>query len=155
MNEPRKVVARNRKAGYDYHLLETFEAGLVLAGVEIKSIRASQLNLQDGWVQEQGGELWLMGVHITPYLQADRFMTLDPRRPRKLLLHKKEIARIVSRLNDRGLTAVPTQVYLQRGRAKVEIALAKGKQQQDKRQDIAKRDADMEIRRALNDRYGD
>lgn len=148
----RKVIARNRKAGHDYHLLETFEAGIALAGVEIKSIRANQINLQDGWVQEQNGELWLMGVHITPYLQADRFSTLDPRRPRKLLLHKKEIARITQRISEKGLTAVPTQVYLVRGRAKVEIALARGKQYQDKRQDIAKRDSDMEIRRALRER---
>lgn len=149
-----KVVARNRKATFDYHLLETFEAGIVLAGVEIKSIRANQINLQDGWVQAQNGELWLMGVHITPYQQADSFVSLDPRRPRKLLLHKKEIARIAAKIGERGLTVVPTQVYLKRGRAKVEIALAKGKQQHDKRQDIAKRDSEMEIRRALRDRGG-
>lgn len=149
MDKSRKIIARNRKASHDYHLLESVEAGLVLAGVEIKSIRANQINLQDGWVQEQQGELWLMGVHITPYLQADSFSTLDPRRPRKLLLHKKEIARIMSRISEKGLTAIPTQVYLIGGRAKVEIALAKGKQQHDKRQDIAKRDADMEIRRAM------
>ena len=127
----------------------------MLAGVEIKSIRANLINLQDGWVQVQNGELWLMGVHITPYLQADRFKALDPRRPRKLLLHKKEIARIVAKISEKGLTAVPTTVFLQRGRAKVEVALARGKQQHDKRQDIAKRDSDMEIRRALSDRYDD
>lgn len=150
----RKIVARNRKATFDYHLLETFEAGLALAGVEIKSIRANQINLQDGWVQAQNGELWLMGVHISPYQQADRFSPLDPRRPRKLLMHRKEIARIASRMNERGLTVVPTQVYLKNGRAKVEIALARGKQQHDKRQDIAKRDSDLEIRRALRDRGG-
>jgi SsrA-binding protein len=154
-SEQRKVVARNRKATFDYHLLESFEAGIALAGVEIKSIRASQINLQDGWVQEREGDLWLMGVHITPYQQADRFHTLDPRRPRKLLLHKKEIARIISRVSERGLTVVPTTVYLKNGRAKVEIALAKGKQQQDKRQDIAKRDSDMEIRRALREHRDD
>jgi SsrA-binding protein len=154
-SENRKVVARNRKATFDYHLLETFEAGIALAGVEIKSIRANQINLQDGWVQERGGDLWLMGVHITPYQQADRFHTLDPRRPRQLLLHKKEIARIASRANERGLTIVPTMVYLKNGRAKVEIALAKGKQQHDKRQDIAKRDSDLEIRRALRDQRDD
>ena len=153
--EQRKVVARNRKATFDYHLLESFEAGVALAGVEIKSIRASQINLQDGWVQEREGDLWLMGVHITPYQQADRFHALDPRRPRKLLLHKKEIARIISRVSERGLTVVPTMVYLKNGRAKVEIALAKGKQQQDKRQDIAKRDSDMEIRRALREHRDD
>lgn len=154
-SENRKIVARNRKATFDYHLLETFEAGIALAGVEIKSIRANQINLQDGWVQERDGNLWLMGVHITPYQQADRFHILDPRRPRQLLLHKKEIARIASRANERGLTVVPTMVYLKNGRAKVEIALAKGKQQHDKRQDIAKRDSDMEIRRALRDQRDD
>lgn len=154
-SEQRKVIARNRKAAFDYHLLETFEAGIALAGVEIKSIRASQINLQDGWVQERNGDLWLMGVHITPYQQADRFHLLDARRPRQLLLHKKEIARIISRISDRGLTVVPTAVYLRNGRAKVEIALAKGKQQHDKRQDIAKRDSDMEIRRALREHRDD
>lgn len=153
MSTDRKVVARNRKAGHDYLLLETFDAGIVLAGVEIKSIRANQINLQDGWVQIQNGELWLMGVHITPYLQADRFRSIDPRRPRKLLLHKKEIARIAAKIAEKGLTAVPTMVYLQRGRAKVEVALARGKQQHDKRQDIARRDSEMEIRRAMSGRY--
>jgi SsrA-binding protein len=150
----RKVVARNRKATFDYHLIETFEAGIALAGVEIKSIRANLINLQDGWVQPRDGELWLMGVHISPYQQADRFTPLDPRRPRKLLLHKKEIARISARINERGLTVVPTQVYLKNGRAKVEIALARGKQQHDKRQDIARRDSDLEIRRALREGRG-
>ena len=140
-SENRKIVARNRKATFDYHLLESFEAGVALAGVEIKSIRASQINLQDGWVQEREGDLWLMGVHITPYQQADRFHSLDPRRPRKLLLHKKEIARIISRVSERGLTVVPTMVYLKNGRAKIEIALAKGKKAYDKRETIAKRDA--------------
>lgn len=153
MSTDRKVVARNRKAGHDYLLLETFDAGIVLAGVEIKSIRANQINLQDGWVQIQKGELWLMGVHITPYLQADRFRSVDPRRPRKLLLHKKEITRIAAKIAEKGLTAVPTMVYLQRGRAKVEVALARGKQQHDKRQDIARRDSEMEIRRAMSGRY--
>lgn len=149
----RKVISRNRKASHDYHLEETYDAGLVLTGSEIKSIRANQINLGDGFVQEQGGELWLLGVHITPYKQASRFETIDAVRPRKLLLHKREIARIIDKLHERGYTMVPTTVYLERGRAKVEIALAKGKKLYDKRQAIAKKDAQREIQRALKDRY--
>jgi SsrA-binding protein len=133
--------------------METFDAGIVLTGSEIKSIRQNQINLQDGFVQEREGEIWLMGVHITPYKQASRFDLLDPVRPRKLLLHKKEIARIIDKLRERGLTAIPTAVYLERGRAKVEFALAKGKKLYDKRQSIAKRDAERDIERALRDRF--
>jgi SsrA-binding protein len=149
----RKIISRNRKASHDYHLEESYDAGIVLTGSEIKSIRANQINLGDGFVQEQGGELWLLGVHITPYKQASRFELIDAVRPRKLLLHKKEIARIVDKLHDRGYTMVPTVVYLERGKAKVEIALAKGKKLYDKRQSIAKKDAQREIQRALKDRY--
>ncbi len=149
----RKIITRNRKASHDYHLLESFDAGLVLFGSEIKSIRNNQINISDGFVQEREGELWLMGVHITPYKQASRFDVLDPMRPRKLLLHKKEIARVIDKLRERGLTVVPVSVYLERGFAKVEIALAKGKKSYDKRESIAKRDADREIQRALRERY--
>lgn len=152
MTEKRKVITRNRKATHDYILLETFEAGIVLKGVEIKSIRANQVNLQEGYVEEMGDELWLMQVHITPYPQASGWDVIDPVRPRKLLLHHKEILRIRSALREKGLTVVPTQIYLVNGRAKVEIALARGKKQYDKRQDIAKRDADRDIRRALKER---
>jgi SsrA-binding protein len=152
MSAGRKVITRNRKASHDYHLEDSYEAGLVLTGTEIKSIRANQINLGDGFVQEQGGELWLMGVHITPYKQASRFDAVDPVRPRKLLLHKKEIARIIDKLRERGYTMVPTLVYLEGGRAKVEIALAKGKKLYDKRQSIAKRDAQREIQRAMKER---
>jgi SsrA-binding protein len=148
----RKIISRNRKASHEYFLEDTYEAGIVLTGTEIKSIRNNQLNLSDGFVQDQGDELWLMGVHITPYKQASRFDTLDPMRPRKLLLHKREIARILTRLRERGYTLVPTMIYLTRGIAKVEIALAKGKKQYDKRQSISKRDASREIERALKDR---
>lgn len=150
-----KIIARNRRASHDYHLEETFQAGLVLVGSEIKSIRANRINLQEGFVQERGGELWLMSVHITPYEQAGIYGYVDPLRPRKLLLHKKEIARIISRIRERGYTVVPTMVFLQRGRAKVEIALAKGKRQYDKRADLAKRDSDREIRQAMKERYNE
>jgi SsrA-binding protein len=148
-----KVIARNRKAGHDYHLEGTYQAGLVLMGSEIKSIRNNQINLRDGYVEERGGELWLMGVHITPYEQAGTYGYAAPDRPRKLLLHKKEIAQIKERIRERGYTAVPTMVFLQRGRAKVEIAIARGKKQFDKRESIAKRDAEREMRQALKERF--
>lgn len=148
-----KVIARNRRASHDYHLEKTFEAGLVLRGSEIKSIRANRINLQEGFVQEREGELWLMNVHISPYEQAGVYGYVDPMRPRKLLLHKKEIAQIITRIRERGYTVIPTMVFLQRGRAKVEIALARGKRQYDKRADLAKRDSEREIQQALKERY--
>ncbi len=147
-----KVIARNRRASHDYHLERTYEAGLVLRGSEIKSIRANRINLQEGFVQEREGELWLMNVHISPYEQAGVYGYVDPMRPRKLLLHKKEIAQIMSKIRERGYTVVPTMVFLQRGRAKIEIALAKGKKQYDKRADLAKRDSDRQMRQALKER---
>ncbi len=148
----RKIIARNRKASHEYFLEETFEAGIVLTGTEIKSVRNNQLNLSDGFVEDRDGELWLMNVHITPYKQASRFDQLDPMRPRKLLMHKREIAKLLTRLRERGYTVVPTMIYLTRGMAKVEIALAKGKKQYDKRESISKRDASREIERALKER---
>ena len=147
-----KVIARNRRASHDYHLERTFEAGLVLRGAEIKSIRANRINLQEGFVQERDGELWLLNVNISPYEQAGVYGYVEPMRPRKLLLHKKEIAQIISKTRERGYTVVPTMVFLQRGKAKIEIALAKGKKQYDKRADLAKRDSEREIRQALKDR---
>lgn len=153
MSEGRKIVTRNRKASHEYYLEEFFQAGIVLMGSEIKSIRNNSINLQDGFVQEQNGELWLMGVHIAPYEHSSIFGHSDPLRPRKLLLTKREISKIVDQLHERGYTGIPTQVYLERGLAKVEIALAKGKKLYDKRQAVAKRDADREIQRALRDRY--
>lgn len=153
MKTGRKIITRNRRASHEYHLDESFDAGIVLTGSEIKSIRNNNINLQDGYVADKEGELWLMGVHISPYKQASRFDAVDPVRPRKLLLHKKEIARIIDRLRERGYTAVPTVVYLERGKAKVEIAMAKGKKLHDKRQSIAKRESDREIRRVLKEQY--
>jgi len=150
----RKIISRNKKAFHDYHILDTFEAGIVLQGSEIKSIRANRISLQDGYVQEIEGELWLMGVHIAPYDQASIFGHRDPVRPRKLLLHKREIARIIDQIRQKGFTAVPTMVYLERGRAKIEIALAKGKKLYDKRESIARRDTDRQIRRTLKGEYG-
>jgi SsrA-binding protein len=151
MAEHVKVVARNKKAYHDYHLEDTFEAGLALMGSEIKSIRANKVSLRDGFVQERDGELWLMNVHIATYDEAGIFGHKDPLRPRKLLLHKREIAEIAARVRERGYTVVPTSLYFSKGRAKVEIALARGKKQYDKRETIAKRDAERQIRRALKE----
>src|SRR5262249_48338204 len=147
----RKVIATNRKAGHDYSLEESVEAGLVLLGSEIKSIRDNRVNLRDGFVQEQNGELWLMNVHISNYEQAG-IWGHDPLRPRKLLLHRKQIARLISQTRERGYTIIPTMLYLKNGRAKVEIALARGKKQYDKRDDLAKKDSRREIERALRER---
>jgi len=146
-----KVIATNRKAVRDFNLEERHEAGLALVGTEIKSIRAGMVNLGDGYVQPRDGELWLLNVHVAPYDPAGRYGH-EPRRPRKLLLHRREIARLVSRVQERGYTIVPVRLYLKEGRAKVEIALARGKRQYDKRETIAKRDAEREIERALKER---
>ena len=146
-----KVIATNRKAGRDFHLEDRREAGLVLMGTEIKSIRAGRVNLSDGYVQPRDGELWLLNVHIAPYDPAGRHGH-EPRRPRKLLLHRREIDRLIARVHERGYTIVPVRLYLKGGRAKVEIALARGKRKYDKRQAIAKRTAERDIDRALKER---
>jgi SsrA-binding protein len=147
----RKVITTNRKASHEYSLEESVEAGLVLVGSEIKSIRDNRVNLRDGYVQEQNGELWLMNVHISNYEQAG-IWGHDPLRPRKLLLHRKQIARLISQTRERGYSIIPTMLYLKKGRAKVEIALARGKKQYDKRADLAKKDSHREIERALRER---
>jgi SsrA-binding protein len=146
-----KVIATNRKAARDFHLMSRYEAGLVLTGTEIKSIRAGRVNLSDGYVQPRDGELWLLNIHIAPYDPAGRHGH-EPRRTRKVLLHRREIDRLISGVQERGYTIVPTRLYLKDGRAKVEIALARGKRKYDKRQAIAKRDAERDIARALKDR---
>ncbi|WP_322792667.1 SsrA-binding protein SmpB [Bellilinea sp.] len=141
-----KVVATNRKARFEYFLLDTFEAGIALQGSEIKSIRAGQISLAEAYVQTDGKEAWLINAHIAPYEQANRF-NHDPRRPRKLLLHKREIRELWNAVRQKGVTIVPVQVYLKEGKAKVEIAIAKGKKLYDKRHEIAKRDQTREIER--------
>jgi SsrA-binding protein len=148
-----KIVARNKKAFHDYHIEDTYQAGIALQGSEIKSIRAGNVSLQEGYVEERKGELWLVGVHIAPYEQASRFGHSDPLRPRKLLLHRREIAQLITKMRERGYTVIPINIHLERGLAKVEIALAKGKKLYDKRASIAKRDSDREIRRALKENY--
>lgn len=144
----KEVVATNRKAGRDFSLEDRFEAGLVLVGSEIKSVRAHKVTLNDGWVDERNGELWLVDVHIAEYAQANRFGH-EAKRPRKLLLHRKEISKLISGLHEKRYTIVPTQLYLKDGRAKVEIALARGKREFEKRDAVTKREADLAIRRSL------
>ncbi len=146
-----KIVATNRHATHDYSIEDRFEAGLALLGTEIKSIRAGQANLREGYVQLRDGELFLVNTHISVYDPAGR-NGHDPLRPRKLLLHRKEIIKIAQRLTERGFTLIPLKMYLKNGRAKIEIALARGKRQYDKRQAIAERDAGRQIDRALKER---
>jgi SsrA-binding protein len=143
-----KVVATNRKAKFEYFLLETFEAGVALQGSEIKSIRAGQISLKESYVQTDGKEAWLLGAHIAPYEQANRF-NHDPVRPRRLLLHKREIRHLWDAMRQKGMTIIPTRVYLKDGRAKVEIALARGKKSYDKREAIAKRDRERDTAREM------
>lgn len=146
-----KVVATNRKAAHDYFLGDRYEAGLVLKGSEIKSIRAGKISLAEAYVQIDGLEAWLVDAHVAPYEPSSIF-NHEPRRPRKLLLHQKEINRLWDEVRKKGVTIIPTRVYLKKGLAKVEIAIATGKKQYDKRQTIARRDAEREMERQLRRR---
>ena len=143
-----KLIAQNKKARYNYHIEDTFEAGLVLTGTEVKSLRAGRASLTDGYAEITGGEVWLHGAHIPEYLQGT-WNNHAPTRKRKLLLNRHEIDKMERRVNERGLTIVPLRMYFKDGRAKVEIALAKGKKSYDKRHSIAKRDAEREATREL------
>lgn len=147
-----KVIATNRKARHQYHFHDTYEAGLVLVGTEIKSIRAGRVSLQEGFVLFEGGEAWLVNVHIAQYDPASH-QNHEPRRRRKLLLHRREMERLQARSQEKGYTVVPIQLYLKDGRAKVEIALARGKREYDKRQTIAERESQRQMERAIKDRY--
>lgn len=147
-----KIVATNRKARHQYHFEDTYEAGLVLLGSEIKSIRAGHVSLQEGFVAFDGGEAWLVNVHIAQYDPASQ-QNHDPTRRRKLLLHRRQIDRLQSGSREKGHTVIPTKLYLKDGRAKVEIVLARGKKQYDKRQTIAKRDSKRQMERALKERH--
>ena len=140
------TIALNRRARHEYFIDETFEAGIVLTGMEIKSVRANKVNLAGAYARIEGGEAWLIGAHIAPYEQASRD-NHDPKRTRKLLLHRREIDEILGRAKQKGQTIVPLRVYLSRGRAKLELGLARGKQLHDKRRDIADRDAKREVAR--------
>lgn len=148
-----EIVSRNRRASHDYELLDRYEAGLELTGTEIKSVRQHKVSLQRSFVQPRQGELYLMEANIAPYEQGNR-ENHEPTRPRKLLLHKREISKIIDALQTKGMTMVPTRMYIKDGWAKVEVALARGKKLYDKRKDIARRDAERRIERALREKYG-
>jgi SsrA-binding protein len=147
----RKVVANNRKAYHDYSITDTYEAGMVLTGTEVKSLRAGRSSLVDAFGQERDGEIYLHGMHIPEYTQGT-WTNHEPRRTRKLLLHRDEIHKILGKLRDDGFTLVPLSVYFHNGYAKVELGVAKGKKSYDKRQDLASRDAQREINRAMGRR---
>jgi SsrA-binding protein len=143
-----KKIATNRKALHDYHILEGIEAGIALTGTEIKSIRASNVSLAEAYVKPEKGELWLLGAHIARY-GADGYNSHEPTRPRRLLLHHKQISMLAGEVKQKGLTLIPLSIYIKDSLAKVEVALARGKKQYDKRAVIAKRDTDREIDRTL------
>src|SRR3954462_10344421 len=145
-------VATNRQARHRYHLLDTWEAGVALTGTEVKSLREGKAQIKDGYAAVRDGEVWLHNVHIPPYAPASR-ENQEPEPPRKLLLHQREIDRLVGRTREKGLTIVPTRLYFTGGRAKVEIALARGKEVGDKRQSIKDREMKREMERAVRGRY--
>jgi len=143
-----KTITVNRKAYHDYHVLETIEAGLVLTGTEIKSVRAGKVNIRDSYAKPENGELWLFNSHIAGY-EAGSFYNHDPRRPRKLLLHRRQIDPIIGLTTQKGLTVVPLKLYIKRGVAKVELGVARGKKLHDKREALARRETEREIERAF------
>lgn len=147
----RKVVARNRKARHEYEILEVFEAGMVLKGPEVKSLRDGKASFQDAFARIERGEVWLHSLHISPYEQANRFNE-DPLRPRKLLMNRHEIRRLVGKVEEKGLTLVPLEIYFLRGRAKVELGLARGRKLHDKRDALKDRQLEREARRAMSGR---
>lgn len=149
-NKGTKVIARNKKATHDYHIEETFEAGIVLTGTEIKSIRQGRVNLQDSYARIDKGELFIVGMHISPFEQGNRF-NVDPTRTRKLLMHKKEIDKLLGQTKVKGLTLIPLDIHLRNGFAKVQLALGRGKKLYDKRETAAKRDAERMIQRKLKE----
>ena len=144
----RKVIAQNRKARHDWSVLDTYEAGIALTGTEVKSLRQGKAQLVDGFATVDDGEVWLRNVHIPEYTEGT-WTNHEPRRSRKLLLHKHEILRLVGKIKESGLSLIPMTLYFSDGKAKVELALARGKKAHDKRQDLARRDADREMQRAI------
>ena len=141
-----KIVTTNRKARHEYFILDTYEAGIVLKGTEVKSLRQGNANLTDGYALLRNGEVWLQGMHISPYEQGS-YANVDPVRDRKLLLHRNEIRKLIGRIQEKGLTLIPLKVYFKRNIAKVQLGVCKGKKQYDKRHDIAERDAERDLRR--------
>ena len=146
----KKIVSNNKKARHDFFIIEVYEAGLELTGTEIKSIRAGEVNLKDSFAKVKGGEVFVYSMHISPYSQGNRYNP-DPMRPKKLLLHKKEIRKLDQAVSQEGLTLIPLDIYLVKGRAKLSLAVAKGKKLYDKRDDIAKRDAKRDIDRKMKE----
>jgi SsrA-binding protein len=146
-----KLIAENRRARHDYHLLERYEAGIALTGTEVKSLRAGRADLARAFADVRDGEVWLMGARIDEYAQGN-IANHEPDRDRKLLLHRREIDSLLGKTRERGLTLVPTRIYFKDGKVKVEVALARGKEQRDKRRDIAERDANRQVERALKER---
>lgn len=144
-----KILSDNRQARFKYEILETYEAGIELKGTEVKSIRAGKLNLRDGYALIRNGEAWLLNVHISPFEQASQYFNHDPRRTRKLLLHRQEIRKLIGKIEQKGLTLVPLKVYLKRGWVKVAIGLAKGKKLYDKREDLKRQDDKRAMERAM------
>ncbi len=142
---PSRIICQNRKARHEYHIEDTYEAGMVLLGPEVKSIREGRINLKDGYVEIRDGEAWLQNVHISPYSFATNTSRLDPLRPRKLLLHKRQIKKLAGKVKERGYTLIPLKVYFSNGKAKVEIALAKGKKIYDKREALKRKTMDREF----------
>lgn len=149
-DSPTKLIVSNRKARHEYHILDTVEAGIVLQGTEVKSLRDGRANLQDAFASFNRGELWLHNLHISPYEQGNRF-NHDPVRPRKLLLHRRELRKLVGQVEQKGLTLVPLDLHFRSGVAKVSLALVRGKKLHDKRDDAKKRDAEREIARGMAD----
>ena len=147
-SEDRVSVARNPRAGYDYHILETHEAGMVLTGTEVKSLRSGKASIKEAFGMVRNGEVWLEGMHITPYEQGNRY-NHPPVRSRKLLLHRREIERLIGATEQKGCTLVPLELYFSKGRAKVALALGKGKKVHDRREDVKRRIADREMARAM------
>jgi SsrA-binding protein len=149
--QAQKSIAENRKAFHDYHILETFEAGVALLGTEVKAIREGGVNLRDSYAALDGGEVWIYNVHINPYSHRG-YADHEPTRKRKLLLHRQEIRKLIGRTVEKGMTLVPTRMYFKNGHVKVAIGLAKGKKDHDKRETIKKREADRETRAAVKER---
>ena len=145
-NPQEKVVVTNRKALHDYFILDRFETGIVLKGTEVKSLRQGSANLQDGYALIKNGEVWLLGLHISPF-EKGNINNHDPRRDRKLLMHKEEIRRLIGKVSEKGLTLVPLRIYFKHNIVKIELGLARGKKSYDKREAIAKRDAERQLRR--------
>jgi SsrA-binding protein len=154
MAEDVTIIAKNKRARHDYHVVDTVEAGVVLRGTEVKSVRLGKVQLVDGFAKIDGGELFLHGVHISPYEQGNRF-NVDPRRTRKLLLHKSEIRRLDRQVREKGMALIPLSIYLKRGRVKLEVGVCRGKRLYDKRRAIAERDANRDMERALRRRTRD